>query len=136
MSNPSTESNIVPYPAPKEREYNFKKGVSGNPNGRPKGSKNQITELRIGLEQALREQIGPDLAAVAAKAVEMAKQGDRMMIKMLLDLFISKPSPIETNDTAINRITLNVRTLELGEPKTIIDVTPEITPLPIIEENT
>lgn len=66
---------------------------------------------------------------VANKAVNMAKKGHPGMIKLLMELFVSKASPIEANDTQVNKITLNVRTLELGEPKVhhdIIDVTPEI----------
>ena len=33
----------------------FLKGKSGNPNGRPKGSKNRIAEMKNNLEEAIRE---------------------------------------------------------------------------------
>lgn len=71
----------------------FPKGVSGNPAGRPKGSKNQITLLRQSLELQLREQAAPDMGAVLDKAVELALEGDARMIKLLLEMHMSKSIP-------------------------------------------
>lgn len=43
-----------------ERDANgrFPKGISGNPKGKMKGTRNEITLLRLTLEKALREYIG------------------------------------------------------------------------------
>lgn len=68
----------------------FVKGQSGNPKGRPKGSKNAITLLKQGLELELREQAGPNMGAVLEKAVELALEGHPGMIKLLLDMHVSK----------------------------------------------
>lgn len=68
----------------------FAKGVSGNPEGRPKGSKNAITLLKQSLELQLRDQAAPDMGAVLAKALELALEGDRTMIKLLLEMHMSK----------------------------------------------
>jgi len=68
----------------------FKGGISGNPNGRPLGSKNKITLLRQSLELQLREQAAPDMAGVMKKAIEMALDGDRTMIKLLLEQHLAK----------------------------------------------
>lgn len=68
----------------------FPKGVSGNPEGRPKGSKNQITLLKQSLELQLREQAAPDLGKVLEKAIELALEGNPAMIKLLLELHMSK----------------------------------------------
>lgn len=67
------------------KDYLWKKGQSGNPAGRPVGSKNKITLMRQALEGELRAQLGPSMAAVLAKAVEMALDGDSQMIKLLVD---------------------------------------------------
>jgi len=67
------------------RDYLWKKGQSGNPAGRPKGSKNNITLMRQALEGELRLQIGPQMAEIVQKALDMAKEGNEAMIKLLLD---------------------------------------------------
>lgn len=68
----------------------FEKGISGNPVGRPKGSKNKITLLKQSMEVALREQASPHMEAVLDKAIELAVEGDRTMIKLLLEQHMSK----------------------------------------------
>ena len=74
----------------------FEKGKSGNPAGRPKGSKNAITLLKQSLELQLREQAAPDLGGVLDKCMELALDGDRQMIKLLLELHMSKGIAEET----------------------------------------
>ncbi len=74
----------------REDDGQFKKGVSGNPLGRPKGSKNKITLLKQSMELQLREEAAPDMSAVLAKAVELALEGDKTMIKLLLEQHLSK----------------------------------------------
>lgn len=74
----------------REDDGRFKKGVSGNPVGRPKGSRNKITLLKQSLELQLREQAAPDMGGVLAKAVELALEGDKAMIKLLLEQHMSK----------------------------------------------
>ena len=63
----------------------FAKGVSGNPNGRPKGSKNKITMMKLALEGDLRTQMRPHMAEILTMAIMKAKEGDPQMIKLLLD---------------------------------------------------
>ena len=55
----------------------FKAGQSGNPNGRPKGSKNRYTELR----EALKDDL-PDLLATLK---ELALAGDMAAMRLLLE---------------------------------------------------
>lgn len=74
----------------------WKKGQSGNPAGRPKGSKNNITLLRQALEGELRVQIGPHMAEVLMTAINMAKDGNEAMIKLLVD----KTLPTSKGDDA------------------------------------
>lgn len=90
----------------REEDGKFKKGVSGNPKGRPKGSKNAITLLRQSLELELRERAAPDVSAVLDKAIELALDGNTAMIKLLLDLHMTKGAPDERE--AKERTIINV----------------------------
>jgi len=56
----------------------FQKGRSGNPNGRPKGSRNRTT---LACEALLEEEAG----ALTQKAIQMAKDGDTIALKLCMD---------------------------------------------------
>lgn len=86
----------------------FKDGMSGNPGGRPKGSKNKITLLRQSLELQLREAAQVDMPAVLKKAVDLALAGDRTMIKLLLELHMSK-GPAD-QERAAEKVEINITT--------------------------
>jgi uncharacterized protein DUF5681 len=64
-------------PPDKPRGRPFERGRSGNPNGRPKGSRNRIT-------RALEELIDGNAEALVAKAIEKALNGDAGMLRALL----------------------------------------------------
>lgn len=55
----------------------FKPGRSGNPAGRPKGTKDRRTELR--------ELIKPHAPDLIAKALALANEGDTAALKLLLE---------------------------------------------------
>jgi hypothetical protein len=60
----------------------FKKGQSGNPNGRPKGSLNRAT-------LACQELLQGEAEAITRKAIDMALQGDMMAIKLCMERIIA-----------------------------------------------
>jgi ferritin-like protein len=59
----------------------FQKGASGNPKGRPKGSKNQATLLAIAALEG-------ELDAVVRKVIEAAKGGDMVAARLVVDKLI------------------------------------------------
>ena len=74
----------------------FVKGVSGNPNGRPKGKKNQITELKQDLEIAIRENMTPQRVAQVVNAMfQAAIEGNVGAGKLILDKCISNAKEAE-----------------------------------------
>src|SRR5262245_50591901 len=73
-------------------------GQSGNPLGRPKGSKGRITAQKLKIEEALRDQLNMVMPEVLTKAIEMALEGDRAMIKLLVEMTMSKPQATEEAD--------------------------------------
>jgi F0F1-type ATP synthase gamma subunit len=60
----------------------FQKGQSGNPAGRPRGSRNKTTVLMQNLLEGEAE-------AIARKAIEMAKDGDMAAIRVCMDRLAS-----------------------------------------------
>ena len=95
----------------------FKTGISGNPGGRPKGSKNQITLLKESMELLLREEASPDdLKAVMRTALEKAKAGSDAMIKLILELHVSKGTT-QDNSKAAEKVQININGPTISEVK-------------------
>src|SRR5215468_5431663 len=63
----------------------FKKGTSGNPNGRPTGSRNRMTVLaeKIFDERLFGEDKKAD--AIITRAIELAENGDTACVRLCLD---------------------------------------------------
>jgi hypothetical protein len=80
---------MAPDKTGKEQAGHFAKGQSGNPAGRPKGSRNRAT-LAI---EALLEGEGE---ALTRKAIELAKAGDMAALRLCLDRILPprKDSPV------------------------------------------
>jgi hypothetical protein len=60
----------------------FRKGVSGNPAGRPKGIRNRATIL-------LEAITDDDLQAIVMKVIEKAKAGDLIATKLIFDRVVT-----------------------------------------------
>ena len=67
----------------------FERGQSGNPTGRPPGTKDKRT--------ALRELLEPHAPALIEKAVSLALEGDITAIKICLDRLIPALKSIQVN---------------------------------------
>ena len=101
----------------------FAKGTSGNPLGRPKGSRNAITLLKQEIEHSLREQAAPNMGAVLDKALELALDGNITMLKFLLETHLSKTG-VDKAEEQHNDITFVLGTTKGQGSNKIIDVTP------------
>lgn len=64
MSNDVVPANKAPH--------KFQKGQSGNPAGRPKGSKNAISLIKIQMEGELRARMRKDMPAVVDEMIRQA----------------------------------------------------------------
>lgn len=87
--------------------HKFKKGESGNPNGRPKGSKNRSTIARKWLEvnQKLKNPLTSEEETMSQEdlmtlaLIKKAREGDVAAYKALLDSGYGMPTQqIETTD--------------------------------------
>jgi hypothetical protein len=110
--------NYVTKPATKMPARLWQKGQSGNPLGRPKGSKNKITLMKLQLEGELRTQIKRDMQDIVAKAITMAKEGDAQMIKLLVDKCISPARADESEGEGVKGVNVFVgRMPDTPEPR-------------------
>jgi polyhydroxyalkanoate synthesis regulator phasin len=77
-------------PVTRNADGTFPTGVSGNPNGRPKGSKNEIVALKHDLEIAVRKHLTADkVAKIIDKMVALAESGNVGAAKLILDKVVS-----------------------------------------------
>jgi len=91
-------------------------GQSGNPNGRPKGSKNKITILREAVIANAEHILLENWEELVQCTVALAKAGDPTALKILWDRVIPAKRAIEekSKEDKLN-ITINVNGMEIGE---------------------
>lgn len=76
-------------------EGQFIQGSSGNPGGRPKGSKNKVTLLKLQAEEAFRGRNQHAIDAVLDDILHAALDGDKSARKMVWDACMSKAAVAE-----------------------------------------
>lgn len=83
----------------RDAEGKFLAGVSGNPLGRPKGKKNELTELKQDLEIAVRKSLPVSrITKIVEKVAQMAEEGNLRAAKLLLDKVISNAKDVDDVD--------------------------------------
>lgn len=103
-------------------------GQSGNPAGRPKNKKNELTELKQDLEIAVRKNVSAErVARIVSKMADMAENGDVKAAKLILDKFLSNPKDSEDVDMGTGGIVIRIENATFkaqNEESNVIDVTP------------
>lgn len=102
----------------------FVKGRSGNPKGRPVGSKNRIVEMKRSLEVAIREHLDPkQVNAIVQSMVAEALNGNVSAGKLILDKVMSNASMSEDGGEEQPEIVIKIENLT---PQHLQDVEGEI----------
>lgn len=92
----------------------FVEGQSGNPKGRPKGSKNKITLLKLAAEEAFRGRNEEQIDAVLDMIVQQALEGDKASQKLIWDSTVSK-SQIAEDKAAGAKQTITVHRMNVNK---------------------
>ena len=83
---------VEPHEIERDDKGHFKKGVSANPAGRPKGSRSRATLLREQLDDAMMEDISAEYYEVLKAMIKAAKDGDVQAGRLVLkDIAAIKP---------------------------------------------
>ena len=85
------------------KENQFEKGKGGNPNGRPKGSKNRRTIVREILDMVDKPSGKSNAEAITAALVKKALKGDVNAFKELMDSGFGKNTDVvDQTSTNVN----------------------------------
>ena len=95
----------------------FLKGVSGNPLGRPIGSKNKVNILKISMEEAFREDHFDKIQKILASVVEDALEGDKSARKLIWDACVSKANLTEDKDQRGEVPQIIIKHMDVNPPK-------------------
>lgn len=109
MSNPEKEGKLV-----RNAEGQFVQGHSGNPLGRPKGSKNRITLLKMQTEEAWRERNQDRLDMVLDMILADALDGDKGARKMIFDAIVSRAN-VQEDKSAGNKQEIKVHRMVVNQ---------------------
>ena len=98
----------------RKRDHLFKPGQSGNPRGRPKGTKNKMKALAEGL-------IGTNASKIVRKVIQMALDGDQACLKMCMDRIIPAQRAIDIEKTESKNQTINITVEAMSDvPKLVM----------------
>lgn len=107
----------------------FKAGISGNPRGRPKGSKSEVTQLKTDIELALRQHVHPEkLKKVVEKVLNKAANGNMAAAKLIFDYFLSRPTEGDEKGDATPAIRVVVENITIAKQ-------PQVLEAQVIEDN-
>ena len=98
--------------------------------GRVKGSRNKITKLRLEMEEALRLNLRDEAEDLLATAIRMAKDGDSLLMKALLDKILTTPKDDDEANKRPEAVRVVIVTTPSQTPPTVT-VTPVRSPITI-----
>lgn len=93
----------------------FPAGVSGNPNGRPLGKKNEITDIQQSLELALRRHIDPErIATIIDELITKAEMGSIQAARLILDKVLPNAKSGEDDGSVLKSLVIRIENATFG----------------------
>jgi hypothetical protein len=107
-----TDEDTIPAKDPETGRF-----LTGNKiGGRVKGSRNRITKLRLEIEEASRLLLRSEAENLLTTAINMAKDGDSIIMKALLDKFMTTPKDDEEANKRPDAVKVIVVTSQAESP--------------------
>lgn len=105
----------------------WKPGQSGNPKGRPKGSKNKLSLLREAVLESAENIVLSNFEDIVQATVELAKQGDATALKIVWDRIIPAKRTVEDKVEGEDKMNISISIVgmdvaEIGGEKVKADV--------------
>jgi hypothetical protein len=85
------------------------------------------------MEAQLRDQLGEYMPEVLQRAIELAIKGDKLMIKLLLEMTMSKPIPVDEAGEGKDKVQVTIRRLNIEQAQ--VELTPrepELIPIEVV----
>jgi len=118
----------MPNEIDKAKSTQFAKGKSGNPLGRPKGSKNKSTLLREAMQQKADRLLSRKVPKVLEVVIAAAIAGDMSAAKMILDRAVPvKRADDGTADEGKAIVQITIQNLTAPEQPTGVTINGETT---------
>ena len=117
----------------KRNRHKFKKGEIGNPNGRPKGSKNKVTLLKEAILQNAEEKVLQEFMGIVNTTIKLANEGDTTCLKILWDRIIPSKRAVDIThkgDDKLN-VVINISGMETKGVKDVEIIDGEVTEIDV-----
>lgn len=115
MTSPMTDKKSDGL-AIRDDQGRFLTGQSGNPAGRPTGTKNKIVQLKQDLELAVRENVKiEDIQEIISAMVKEAKAGSIGAAKLILDKTVSNAKDPEDPDAGSGGIRVVIENFTVNQ---------------------
>lgn len=109
----------------RDEEGKFLEGTSGNPAGRPLGSRSKLVKIKERLDIAVRENVSADrIYRIVVKMADMAEEGDVKAARLILDKFLSGAASGEDPEDAsqVSRgITIRIENATFAKENPVVE---------------
>lgn len=102
----------------------FLEGVSGNPTGRPAGSRSKLVKVKEKLDLAVRENVTADrIYRIVSKIADMAEEGDVKAAALIFKTFMSQATAQDDPEDPqqARGITIRIENATFAKPPTTLE---------------
>jgi hypothetical protein len=107
LAEQAKEERLAELEESTKKAHLFQPGVSGNPAGRKKGSKNKHTLLKEAVQRNAEEMVLRKFKQIVDTTIELAENGDATALKIIWDRFLPKDAEKKSTDEKL-KVEINI----------------------------